>query len=150
MKHLLTAMAFLVLACQADAQDASAAPRGMAERNKAAAIAYWKALNTQGWDAANQYRSAKFHEHGGSAPSGTDELKAHYNALKARQPEHYSLIKRAIAQGDLVFLHVQDISGPGDFGTAIMCYLRFEDGKIVEQWTAKQAVPGIRNFNGMF
>ena len=150
MKQLLATLTLLTMVCSAGAQNAPAEPRSTAARNKATAIAYWKALNTQGWDAASQYRSPKFHEHSGSSPSGTAELKTHYNTLKTRQPEQYSLIKRAFAQGDLVFLHVQDISAPGDFGTAIMCYLRFEDGKIAEQWTAKQAVPGIRNFNGMF
>jgi predicted SnoaL-like aldol condensation-catalyzing enzyme len=148
MKQLLTVV-LLAFACSVGAQSAPSAS-STAERNKATAIAFWTTLNTQGWDAASKYLSPKYHEHSGASPSGAAELKNYYNTLKTRRPEHYSLIQRAFAEGDLVFLHVHDIAAPGDFGTALMCYLRFEDGKIVEQWTAKQAVPGIRNFNGMF
>jgi predicted SnoaL-like aldol condensation-catalyzing enzyme len=119
-------------------------------RNKAVAVAYWNILNKEGWDAASRYRSPDYHEHSGSSPSGTAELKAYYDTLRSREPRHYSAIIRAYADGDVVFLHVHDFPAPGQFGKALMCFMRFEDGKIVEQWTAKQDVPGIRNFNGMF
>jgi predicted SnoaL-like aldol condensation-catalyzing enzyme len=120
------------------------------DQNKAIAIAYWNTLNSKGWDAASIYLDASYREHSGSSPSGNEELRAYYNTLKAAKPRHYSVIVRALAQDDLVFLHVHDFAAPGDFGEALMCFFRLKDGKIVEQWTAKQAVPGIRNFNGMF
>jgi predicted SnoaL-like aldol condensation-catalyzing enzyme len=121
-----------------------------AARNKAVAVAYWNTLNKEGWDAASRYRAPGYHEHSGSSPSGAAELKAYYDSLASREPRHYSAIMRAYADGDMVFLHVHDFPAPGQYGKALMCFLRFEDGKIAEQWTAKQDVPGIRNFNGMF
>ena len=146
MKQLLALLACLGVVCAASAQGTAT----LAERNKATAIAWWKALNTGGWDAASQYLSPKYHEHSGSAPSGAADLKTYYSTLKQRRPDHHSLIKRAFAENEIVFLHVHDIQYTGDFGTAMMVFLRFENGKIAEQWTLKQAVPGIRNFNGVF
>jgi predicted SnoaL-like aldol condensation-catalyzing enzyme len=134
----------------AAAADVSLPSPSVADQNKVTAIAYWTALNSNGWDAASIYLDATFREHSGSAPSGIEELRTYYNTLKATKPRHYSVIVRALAQDDVVFLHVHDFGAPGDFGQALMCFLRFKDGKIVEQWTAKQAVPGLRNFNGMF
>jgi len=150
MKNIFVILMALVFASSAYAKDEQLTGRALAERNKATAIAYWNSLNDQGWDAASEYLSPKYQEHSGSSPSGVAELKPYYNSLKQRQPQHYSAIIRAFAEGNFVFLHVHDISAPGEFGKAFMCYFRFEDGKIVEQWTAKQDAPGIRNFNGMF
>jgi predicted SnoaL-like aldol condensation-catalyzing enzyme len=155
MKTLTAVSLACLLGCSAGAHAApadqpAALSDSVSEHNKAVAIAFWNALNTQGWDAASQYLSSSYHEHSGSSPSGLAEWKAYYGDLKTRQPRHYSAIMRAFAEGDLVFLHVHDFPAPGQFGAAMMVYFRFEDGKIAEQWTAKQDVPGIRNFNGMF
>ena len=148
MKRLIALAFFWLFAGDANAK--TLGETAVAEQNKATALAYWRALDGQGWDAASQYLSPEYREHSGSSPSGVDELRSYYNNLTTAQPRHYSVVVRAFADADLVFLHVHAISAPGDFGKAYMCFLRFKDGKIVEQWTAKQPVPGIRNFNGMF
>jgi predicted SnoaL-like aldol condensation-catalyzing enzyme len=49
--------------------------------------------------------------------------------------------RRITADGDLVMAHSLIKFSPEDRGTAVVDILRFEDGKIVEQWDVRQPVP---------
>jgi len=60
-------------------------------------------------------------------------------------------IVRAIAEDDLVVLHVHMKAWRKPRGTALMDIFRVEDGKIVEHWDVIQAVPKAKaNSNTMF
>jgi predicted SnoaL-like aldol condensation-catalyzing enzyme len=62
-----------------------------------------------------------------------------------------SEIKRTIAEGDLVVLHVLSKIDAKDTGRAVVDIFRVEDGKIVEHWDVMQAVPEkAANPNTMF
>ncbi|WP_253193914.1 hypothetical protein [Gordonia sp. i37] len=53
--------------------------------------------------------------------------------------------------GDLVYLHVHSVNGPGDRGQAVVDIFRVADGKIVEHWDVIQDVPSsAANPNSMF
>ena len=60
-------------------------------------------------------------------------------------------IKRVIAEGDLVVLHVHSRTNLSDRGRAVIDIFRVADGKIVEHWDVIQAVPEkSANANTMF
>ena len=60
-------------------------------------------------------------------------------------------IKRVVAEGDLVVLHVHSRTNLSDRGRAVVDIFRVTDGKIVEHWDVIQAVPEkSANSNTMF
>ena len=52
-----------------------------------------------------------------------------------------SEIKRVVAEGNLVILHVHSRQTKTDRGYAVMDIFRVESGKIVEHWDTMQPVP---------
>lgn len=60
-------------------------------------------------------------------------------------------IKRVVAEGDLVVLHVHSRNNLTDRGRAVIDIFRVADGKIVEHWDVIQPVPPTSaNTNTMF
>lgn len=71
--------------------------------------------------------------------------------LKDKFPQRSVSIKRAIADGDLVMLHVHIKPSPEGRGSAIVDIFRVENGKIVEHWDVIQPAPETaKNSNTMF
>ena len=71
--------------------------------------------------------------------------------LKEKFPNRSSEIKRVMAEGDLVVLHVHSKPSPEDRGSAIIDIFRVENGKIVEHWDVIQPIPEkAANTNTMF
>ena len=123
------------------------------EQNKANAIAFYEALfNKKDWGEAKQYVGTYWLEHNPQAPrdQGLKGLENFARMVPKLHPEHRSIIKRAAAQGDLVFLQVHSLERPGIRGNSMMQFFRFENGKIVESWPVFQVIPGVENTNGMF
>lgn len=129
---------------------AAQAQKEQEERNKAAAIAFYLTQNTMDWAAARQYVGDYWIEHNSGAQDGLEGLEKYYKRLKEKLPQHQSIIRRALAQGNLVMLHVHDLPEPGSRGFALIVFLRFENGKIVEHWDVHQEVPGLSHYNGAF
>ncbi len=144
----ILAAGFLLGASSAPA--APPADHAQEAHNKAAAIAFYKTQNTHDWAAARQYIGDHWIEHAPHAQPGIAGLEHFYERLQEVGPQHQSIVLRAFAQGDLVALHVHDIPEPGARGSALIVFLRFENGKIVEHWHVVQNVPGLSNYNGMF
>ncbi len=66
-------------------------------------------------------------------------------------PGARSEIKRVVADGDYVILHVHRVRELGTRGSAIMDIVKLENGKIVEYWDVRQDLPEkAANSNGMF
>ncbi len=144
MIRLVAAMLALALAAPALAADP--------ETNKKLVIEFYdKALNQKDFDAAAKYVGPRYVQHNPNVPDGIEALKGLVTMLKEKFPNSRNEIKRAIAEGDLVMLHVHSVREPGQRGRAIVDVFRVEDGKIVEHWDVIQDVPGkAANTNTMF
>src|SRR5689334_11189828 len=80
------------------------------EANKKIVVDFYeKALNQKDFDAAAKYFGPRYIQHNPLVPNGPDGLKALVTLLKEKFPKSHSEIKRVIAEGDYVVLHVHSV-----------------------------------------
>ena len=146
MKIIHSVIALALVAATAQAADTPA------EANKKLVLAFYDAaLVKRDVDAAVKYLGAKYIQHNPNAPVGAEGVKGLVKFLAEKFPNRSSDIKRVIAEGDLVVLHVHAKPNPDDRGSAIVDIFRVENGKIVEHWDVMQPVPEkAANTNTMF
>ena len=122
------------------------------ETNKKIVIDFYeKGLNQKDFDAASKYFGPRYIQHNPLAPDGIEGFKRLVTLLKEKFPNSHSEIKRVVAEGDLVVLHVHSVREPGQRGRAIVDMFRLENGKIVEHWDVIQDIPEKpANDNTMF
>jgi predicted SnoaL-like aldol condensation-catalyzing enzyme len=122
------------------------------EANKKVAIAFYEAaINKKDFEEASKYLGAHYKQHNPTAQDGAEGLKGFIDFLKARFPNQKGEIKRVIAEGDLVVLHVHSTRGDNTPGRAIVDIFRVENGKVVQHWDVIQDIPEKpANNNGMF
>ena len=122
------------------------------EANKKIVVDFYeKGLNQKDFDAAAKYFGTRYIQHNPSAPDGIEGFKRLVAFLKEKFPNSHSEIKRVIAEGDFVVLHVHSVREPGQRGRAIVDMFRLENGKIVEHWDVVQDIPEKpANDNTMF
>ena len=122
------------------------------EANKKIVVDFYeKALNQKDFDAAAKYFGPRYTQHNPGAPDGPEGFKRLVTLLKEKFPNSHNEIKRVIAEGDLVVLHVHSVREPGQRGRAIVDIFKVENGKIVEHWDVVQDVPEkSANDNTMF
>ncbi|MEO8314563.1 MAG: ester cyclase [Pseudomonadota bacterium] len=139
--------AMLVLPSLAGAADAK-----QLEANKRAAVAFYDAaINKKDFDAASKLLGSQYKQHNPTAADGAEGLKGFIEFLKNKFPNQKGDIKRVIAEGDIVVLHVHSTRGDNTPGRAIVDIFRLEKGKIVEHWDVIQDIPEkASNANGMF
>ncbi|STX28160.1 Predicted ester cyclase [Legionella beliardensis] len=122
------------------------------EKNKEVVTQFYqKAINNKDFSAAEVYLGPWYIQHNPLAKDGIEGLKQYIDYLKQAFPESHSEIKRVMAEGDYVILHVHSIKEPGTHGQAIIDIFRLEKNKIVEHWDVIQTIPAeSANSNGMF
>ena len=122
------------------------------EANKKIVVDFYeKGLNQKDFDAAAKYFGPRYVQHNPGAANGPEGFKRLVGFLKEKFPNSHGEIKRVIAEGDLVVLHVHSKRSPEDRGRAIVDIFKVEDGKIVEHWDVIQDVPEkSANDNTMF
>jgi predicted SnoaL-like aldol condensation-catalyzing enzyme len=122
------------------------------EENKRIATEFYDAaINRKDFAAASQYLGSQYKQHNPTAADGAEGLRGFIDFLKMRFPNQRGEIKRVIAEGDLVVLHVHSTRGDGTPGRAIVDIFRIENGKVVEHWDVIQDIPAqAANQNGMF
>ena len=147
-KPLLAVFAVVAIALTSLSHAADA----LGESNKKIVLAFYDAaLVKKDADAAVSYLGDRYVQHNPLAPDGPEGLRGLIKFLKERFPMRTSDIKRVLADGDLVILHVHAKANPEDRGNAIVDIFRLENGKIVEHWDVIQAVPEkAANNNTMF
>jgi predicted SnoaL-like aldol condensation-catalyzing enzyme len=144
MLRLVAAVLVLAVAAPALAADP--------ETNKKIVIEFYdKALNQKDFEAASKYFGPRYVQHNPNVPDGIESFKGLITMLKEKFPNSHSEIKRAVAEGALVMLHVHSVREPGQRGRAIVDIFRLDNGKIVEHWDVIQDVPEkAANNNTMF
>lgn len=90
-------------------------------------------------------------QHNPMAQTGRDAAIAFLGSFFEQHPGISYSIKRVIADGDLVAVHMHGAMGPDDRGFAVVDIMRVEGCKVVEHWDVMQPVPETSaNTNGMF
>lgn len=90
-------------------------------------------------------------QHNPSIETGAESLKAMLGRAKLKYPGAVHIVKRILADGDLVAAHVHIIFEPGTPGVAAVDIFRIENGRIAEHWDVNQPVSTTpNNANTMF
>ena len=114
------------------------------ERNKANALAFYElAFNRHKvQEAADRYIGKTYLQHNPTVADGAQAFVDAFTPFLKENPQSRAEIKRVVAEGDLVVLHVLSRTSPQDKGEAVVDIFRFdENGKIVEHWDVIQPVP---------
>lgn len=140
----------LLAACLA-ANAALAGNTAKEEANKKlVAEFYEKVLNQKDIASIDKY-VGPYRQHNPMAPDGAEGLKGYIAYLKENAPQFKAEIKKVLADGDFVILHVHAVPAPGARGLAIVDMFKVANGRLVEHWDVIQEVPEkAANNNGMF
>lgn len=80
-------------------------------------------------------------QHSQHVPDGRDGVLKYFGERIAKFPNTHGDVKRASAQGDLVWLHMHVKSKPETRGNAVIHIFRMENGKFAEHWAVGRPVP---------
>ena len=90
-------------------------------------------------------------QHNPNAATGSQGLKEMLDRARIKYPKCEHRVKRMLADGDLVAVHVHVIFQPGDDGFAVVDIFRIAKGRIAEHWDVMQPItPSTKNDNGRF
>ncbi len=114
------------------------------ERNKANVLAFYDLAFAQHkpQEAADKYIGNEYLQHN---PRVADDSEAFVKSIVPflqKNPQFRPHIKRVIAEGDLVAVHVNNKQKPDELGNAVVNIFRLDNqGKIVEHWNVSMPVP---------
>lgn len=122
------------------------------EANKKLVLEFYDAMiGRKDFEAGRRFMGTTYRQHAPYATDGPEGLRQFVQWFRDNFPNHRYEIKRVIAEGDFVMLHVHGTGGPNPHGEAVVDIFRIEDGKVVEHWDIIQAIPEkADNPNGMF
>lgn len=102
-------------------------------------------------EAAKTYIGDHYIQHHPGVPNGAEAFYRYFESFFKEHPQYRVEIKRVIAEGDLVVLHLHGRKDDQDRGRAIVDIFRLKNRKIVEHWDVIQDVPEkTGNSNTMF
>ena len=148
----VTMAAFVAMA----AADRLHVERTRLERNKQEVTAFYTMfMNDHDPEGAmKKYVGAEYRQHNPFVRDGKEGFIATFKDLFKRVPKARMEIKRVVAEGDFVVVHVHHLDPTGGKGRASMDWFRLDPaGKIVEHWDVMQWVPEdneVMNQNTMF
>ena len=122
------------------------------EANKRLVLAFYEEIiGRKDFEAGRKYMGATYRQHAPYATDGHEGLRNFVQWFKQNFPNHRHEIKRVIAEGDFVMLHVHGWGGLNPHGESVVDIFRVEDGKVVEHWDIIQPIPDkADNANSMF
>ena len=124
------------------------------ERNKKIVLDFYNLAFGQGKfkEARDKYMGNTYIQHNPTVPDGPEAFVNAMSTFTQKFPELKGEVKRVIAEGDLVMLHVHTKTTSDARGRAVVDIFRVdENGKIVEHWDVGQDIPEkAANNNTMF
>jgi predicted SnoaL-like aldol condensation-catalyzing enzyme len=115
---------------------------------------YDAALNEKNPEKARSFLGDTYIQHNPHVPDGVDAFLRFIKFRRDKFPGARNEVKRVIAEGNLVALHVHSVVIPGSPGRQIVDIFRVEKGKVVEHWDVIQEIPVAIfppiNDNGLF
>lgn len=114
------------------------------EQNKATALDFYEMVFNQHklQEASDKYIGKEYLQHNPTVADGKQAFIDAFTPFLKAHPKSKATIKRVLADGDLVALHVHSQLNDEDRGEAVVDIFRFDkEGKIVEHWDVIQAVP---------
>ena len=121
-------------------------------RNKQLVLAFYhKIIGEKDYEGARQYMGTEYRQHAPYATDGHTGIAEWVRKFKVAFPQHRYEVKKVIAEGDLVVLHLHGMNGPSPHGESVIDIFRIENGKVVEHWDVIQPIPeSADNANSMF
>ncbi len=122
------------------------------EHNKKLVLEFYhKLIGEKDFAAARPYMGSRYRQHAPYAADGHEGVAEWVRKFKESFPQHHYEVKKVIAEGDFVVLHLHGKSGLHPFGESVVDIFRIEDGKVVEHWDVIQPIPETAdNANSMF
>jgi predicted SnoaL-like aldol condensation-catalyzing enzyme len=124
------------------------------ETNRRIAVAYYdQVFNAKNFAAASEFVVPGLVQHTALIGDGAAGLRAYIASLQKELPLSRREIKRVLTDGDTVIIQGHLVPEPGARGAVVGDILRFEEGKIVEQWGVIHpitATPHADNRNDVF
>src|SRR5580698_995018 len=121
-------------------------------RNKELVLTFYqKIIGEKDYEGARQYMGTEYRQHAPYATDGHAGIAEWVRKFKEGFPQHRYEVKKVIAEGDLVVLHLHGMHGPNPQGESVVDIFRIENGKVVEHWDVIQPIPeSADNANTMF
>ncbi|MGF9832579.1 ester cyclase [Bacillus anthracis] len=122
------------------------------EKNKKMVVDFYnEVFNKHNIDIIPKYVSEDYKQHNPFVADGRKAFMDFFKEDFVKNPNSFAEIKRVVAEGDTVALHVHSRTNSQDKGVAIVDIFRIKDGKIVEHWDVIQEIPNeAANNNTMF
>ena len=125
----------------------------LTEQNKKIVVDFYEGVFSkhQVQTYSDRYIGTQYIQHNPYVADGKAPFVNYFTQYFKEHPQAKSTIKRVIADGDLVVLHVHSTQNAQDRGEAVVDIFRVEQGKIVEHWDVIQSIPAeSANRNSMF
>ncbi|WP_144501239.1 ester cyclase [Bacillus nitratireducens] len=122
------------------------------EKNKKMVVDFYnEVFNKHNIGIIPKYVGEDYQQHNPFVADGRKAFMDFFKEDFVKNPNSSAEIKRVVAEGDTVALHVHSRTNPQDKGVAIVDIFRINDGKIVEHWDVIQEIPNeAANDNTMF
>lgn len=132
--------------------DTLSAEKARLEANKKLVLAFYqKMIGDKDPEAARPYMAEKYVQHSAYARDGFEGVAEFARMFKRDFPKHRYEVKKVIAEGDFVVLHLRGINGMSPHGEQVVDIFRVKNGKVCEHWDVIQPIPGdAQNPNGTF
>ena len=122
------------------------------EANKQLVLAFYEQIiGRKDFEAGRRYMGENYRQHSPYATDGHEGLAAFVKYFRENFPDHRYEVKKVLADGDMVVLHLHGMGGMNPHGEQVVDFFRVKDGKVVEHWDVIQAIPEkSENPNGVF
>lgn len=136
----------------------------MEATNKAVAVRFIEAFNTDGWDTVREVVSSNYvfhHPVGGTVQAGAEGMVQAWSGFKASSPDSWHPIPVMVAEGDYVavllptygnfagepYHGIPPTGGWLEYGMVNM--VRFENGKLVEMWFGMDSLTELQQMGAI-